>query len=960
MSAPSAVLFNQETNTYEEVPAEQVSAAIASGKFTASGATTETQADGGVVTRPVEQLGAAATQGEREAGAVNAARAAAARREHQKELDSDAALTFAEGIGDALTVGLVHGTREEDELRREADSGSALLGQLAGTALGLALPVGPVKWVTKGGEALGGGIARTLLGEAETGFRGVVTAGLKESAANAALMAATAFGHQVTDAVLADKPFAGEAIANEAGMGALLGFGFGFGGSAFGQLAKGSRAAVEASGVALKESRAALDAVHDLTRGWDSAVEEHASRVGVLKVLSDDGHIPSDMHVDRSAALRQAERARDALREIDSEAALGGDKAEYQKWRNAVEKYQDAVTNLNERMTPSPLERAHANKVNLGESPNGAGAQVHPMDIDRFMADNGFRSPMADELNKAMTPEARAAYERIHGRPFEDLPGTKSVGETPVGEENLGGQKTPTSELGTNPGGRARRPAAEAPNTIVDHTNPTMELDNTRLNDTIVDPRLERFERSPARVKSPRDTVIEAEGRTVMPREVLEAGERPIPKAETGQDFVESTKRQFQLPEGRPTEPRGRAASSDGKKAVRDYLNGWFRDFDKSPRVGVADELHARLQQALDSIAKAGGSRLDSAGALELLKSMGLKNATSPLGLRLDQVWSLGQIGRFAADEARGVASPLRKGLMGRLQTYAAGRVGKAVGGALLGGSVGGPVGAILGMAAASAGFAGKAASTAGKLMTEVAKVGEALLKGRRATVAARAVAGNRPYQYDDQGPIKDPVERIIALQRLAGNPDLIRARVMKQVGDVSLTSPEMSQHMVQTVANQLQVIAKSAPAIMFTPLGKPVTPTGTALQKFYDMENAMHDLPGVLDAIAKGTASSTQLRALQLGFPAVHAELARGILPMREALEKLEEAKLRTIEKVLGMPLTRATADPKITARFQGNWTVDPGTPKPAQAFKIRADKPTAAQSASGDRAPGNERIAR
>jgi hypothetical protein len=260
-------------------------------------------------------------------------------------------------------------------------------------------------------------------------------------------------------------------------------------------------------------------------------------------------------------------------------------------------------------------------------------------------------------------------------------------------------------------------------------------------------------------------------------------------------------------------------------------------------------------------------------------------------------------------------------------------------------------------------GFAGKAAATAGRLVQQVATTAEALLKGRRATVATRAALGNRPYQYDDEGPINDPVQRIISLQRLAGNPDLVRARVIKQVGDVAVTSPEMSQHMVDTVTNQLQVIARSAPAIMFTPLGKPVKPTGTALQKFFDMENAMHDLPGVLNAVANGTANATQIRALQLGFPAVHAELARGILPMKEALERLEEAKLRTIEKVLGMPLTRASADPLITARFQGNWAVDPGpsAQRPAQAFKITADKPTAVQSmSSGDRAPGNERIAR
>jgi hypothetical protein len=903
MPSPSAVLFNHETNAYEEVPAEQVSAAIASGKYTATGASTSTEADGGVVTRPVEQLGAAATQGERDAGAVIAARAAGQRREVQKGLDSDGALTFSEGIVDALTVGLVHGTRDEDELRREADGGSALLGQLAGTALGLGLPVGPVKWLTEGGEALGGGIARTLLGEAQTGFKGLVTAGLKESAANAALMAATAFGHQVTDAVLADKPFAGEAIANEAGLGAMLGFGFGFAGSAFGQLAKASRGAVEASGVAVKESGAALDSVQALTRQWDNVVEQHAQRLGVLKVLAEEGHIPDNILPERTAVLRQAERARDALRAVDADVALAGDAKEYAKWRDAVENYQEVVGVLDRKMAPSLRERFGPPKI-LGESPNSAGPQIHPLDTDQVMADKGFRSPMSMELDAGMrnptgkslagitSEQLHADYERIYGHPFEETPGAS--GEVLRGEENLGGKKTPTSSLETNPGGRGRQAQPSE---------------------------------------------------SAMPREVLEAGERPIPQAETGQDFVESTKKRVAQPTG------------EGKQAVRSYMNDWVREFDSRPRVSTTDQLQASLQEALDKLK---GSRLDSAGSLEVTKSLGLKEATSPLGQRLDQVWSLTKIGRLAADEARGVKTALRGGLANTLKRYAVGKAGRAVGGAILGGSMGGPIGAILGMAAASAGFAGKAASTAGKLMTEVAAVGEALLKGRRATIATRAVMGNRPYQYDDEGPIKDPVQRIITLQRLAGNPDLIRSRVMKQVGDVSLTSPEMSQHMVNTITNQVQVIAKSAPAIMFTPLGKPIPPTGNALQKFYDMENAMHDLPGVLDAIAKGTASASQIRALQLGFPAVHAELARGILPMKEALERLEDAKLRTIEKVLGMPLTRATADPTITARFQGNWTVDPGTPKPAQAFKITADKPTAAQAAGGDRAPGNERIAR
>jgi hypothetical protein len=966
MPGPSATLFNHDTNTYEEVPAERVNDAISSGRYTATGASTETQALGGTVVRPLAQMGAAGIQGESPAEGVSALRAAGARREEQVSANSDKVLSFVEGAGDALTLGLMHGTSQEDELRREADSGAALLGQLVGTAAGLAFP-GPIKGATAGGEALGRGIARALLGEVETGFRGVVTRGLAEAGANASLMAASAFGHQITDAVIADKPFAAEGIASEAGVGALLGFGAGFAGSAFGKLAKASRGAVEASGIAVKESRAALDAVADLTRNWDDVVEQHAQRVGVLNVLSEEGHIPNDFAGVRTSALRDAEKARDALRAIDPERAFSGESKPYQSWRDAVERYQTAVDRLDESMTPSPLERAHANKVTPGSLDDVYKPPVAPVDMDAAMADKGFRSPLSSELDKGMQgagsdwthlkgasgEELRAKYRDIYGRDFEGTPGVHS-GTT--GEENLGGKQTATSEAGTNPGVR-RRPSPQGGPLV-----PVSEggVPGAPAADTVVDARLDRFERSPAKARAPRDTVIDASGQTVGPRQVLRAGEPPAIAAETGADFVNAANREAEraAPAGTGEIPSNiPAGSGEGKKAVRDYLNNWFREFDAKPRVGIGDQLKVRLTEALDSISRVGGSRLDSAGSLGLLESLKIREASSPLGQRLDQVWSMGQAGKFAADEARGVKTPLRTGLAASLKRYAARAGGRAIGGAVLGGAVGGPAGAILGMALTSAGFAGNAAATAGKLMKQISLVGEALLKGTRATMAVRAVAGNRPYQYDDTGPIKDPVQRLMAVQRMAANPQAIRARVAKQLGDLNLTSPEIAQHLAETTVNHVTAIAASGPAVMMTPLGQPIKPSGTAMQRFFDFENAMHDLPALLAAVANGTANDAQLKALRIGYPAVHAELVRNVLGQEQRMDSLETAKLKSMERVLGVPLTRASAEPLLTARLQSNWEAPKPAPKPAQAFKITATKPTPAQSASGDRAPGNER---
>lgn len=959
MPGPGAVLFNHETNSYEEVPGEQVSAAISSGKYTSSGGSTSTQGTGGAVARPVEQLGAAGSQGETDAGAINATRAAAQRLEERRQLSSDAVLSFVEGVGDAATLGLLHGASEEDELRREADSGSALLGQLVGTALGLKFP-GPIRGVTAGGEKLGEGIARALLGEAETGFHGVVTRGLQEAGANAALMAASAFGHQITDSVIADKPFAAEAIASEAGYGALLGFGLGFAGSSFGQLAKASRGAVEASGVAIKESKAALDAVSELSRQWDDVVEQHAQRVGVLKVLAEDGHVPSDLHESRAGNLRRAAQARDALKAMDPVRALGGDGGEFQKWRNAVEEYQAAVVRLDDSMTPSMVERAHGSPVSLGSGADLGRPPLAHLDLDAEMADKGFRSPMSSELDHAMSGGAqageqagkpwtemkdasgadlRAKYRDIYGRDFEETPGIAGHAPegAPLGSENLGGKVTPTSDIGTNPGVK-RRPS-----------QPPIE------SDTVVDPRVERFNKQPAKYRSPNDTVIDVTGQTVGPREVLKAGDAPAAQAETAADFVGTSKKELLgLPAGESEAPSG---AGDGKKAVRDYLNNWFREYDSKPRVGLGDQLKTRLTQALDDIAKVSGGRLDSAGSLALLKALGIKESTSSLGQRLDQVWSLGQAGKYAADESRGIKTPLRRGLLEQIQRYATHKGARMVAGAMFGGAVGGPMGSIIGIAITSAGFAGRAAAAAGKLVQMVATAGDALLQGRRATLVARAVLGNRPYQYSDEGPITDPVQRIIDVQRMAANPQAIKARVMHQLGDLALTSPDVAQHLLDTTTKNIQAISASAPAIMLSPLGRPIKPSSTALNRFLDFENAMHNLPDILSAIAGGYATEAQIKALHIGYPAVHAELVRRTLGQDTKLDALEEAKLKTVERVLGVPLTRSSQDPTITSRFQGNWASPTPADRPAQSFKITAPKPTPVQASGADRAPGNER---
>lgn len=916
-------LFNHETGAYEWVPAAGVAPALQSGKYTSEG-NVQSIANGGVVTRTPEQLSAAATQGEAGGQAVTAVEGAASRQASRVDANSDKVMTFAEGVVDALSLGFLHGTSEEDELRRQADSGTALLGQLTGTIVGLGTP-GLVSGVTKGGEALGKMVAKTLLKRGT----GAIARGVEEAAANAALMSATAFGHQITDAVIADKPFSAEVVAHEAGLGSVIGFGFGWLGSTFGKLARASRGAVEASGVASAEAGAALAGVRDITGVLDSAVETHAQRLGVLDVLAKEGHVPGEFMAGRKAALKEAESAKAELDKLSTDGAFTKGTKEYQGWRDAVERYDGAVRSLDEQMRPQMLEQAAMHPVELG-------ARVHPDYMPGGVAEaegremaakaagavpavdtmvSGGRSnwkgayDFADTtvahdpslvLDRGMTPELRAQYEVLHGKPYEEMPYS-----APKGEENLGGKSTPTSENATKPG--------STPNGLAS-------------------------------------------------QEVAGAGQPVVSPAENGVKFAESIKggtegAPITANPVEPGTPRPQEIASTGERsAIQQYMDNWIRESGSTARISPGDMVDARMSEVLDKLNGA-GSRMDSAGSLELGKAMNLKPAATTLGERLDQVWSMHQAGKFAADEARGVATPLRKGLIGALQRYAVRKAVRGALGAATGAAAGGPLGAILGYALTSAGFAGSVASASGKMMGAIAKTGEALLKGPRLKIAVRAIAGNRPYQYDETGPIKDPIQRILAVQRLAADPERLRTQVRNQLGDLVLMSPELSQSLEDTAIKQIQSISVSAPAIFFSPLGQPVAPTGTALRRFFEFENAVHNLPELLQSISSGAATEQQIRALHVAFPAAHAHLVRNIMSKVEVLQKMSAANLHGLENVLGIPLTRSGADPAFTMRMQTDWQSENNQPVgKAQALKITAPPPTPVQAGSSGKAPGNE----
>ncbi len=1012
-----AVLYNHGTQAYEFVPQDRLAAALDSGNYSAAGSTV-TRAEGGLVTRDVADLPAVATSGETVASDVMAGLAADERNERQLrayDTTQDKLATFGEAAIDAASLGFIRLPGEDLKISREVNSGSALLGQLAGFGVSMAIPGSPIARITEGGTKVGRAAARSILGaRAEVGAGKMLTRGLEEAAVGAGLMGASSFGHQLTDAIIEDKPFSAEALVQEVSLGGLMGLGAGVLAGGFSAIANRGAATAQ-GGLVSGVPSTALEQIGGVRRVMDEAVEAHAQRYGVIEVLANEGKIPGLYMEGRAQALKEAQKAAKALDSFDPVKAFDAGPKDYAKYRQAFERYQEAVRHLDDQMRPGSLERVRPVKPG---SPDAADDlfwrnQGRPQDEFQFApeAPSPFK-PFEENLGGKVTPssEAKTGAQRglAQGTPRlpKDLrPGTLQGGAPGPLPEGLPNpivnevdRASPFTELGTPPGqGPYVPPSAQLGGGFNPREFPSEMLDK----------RIQRRMDTDAWLGQdvhPHDQVLMRDGRilpakavdanaaqfdafrqklavdTVLPKPppMVEAvpaateatvgkgtvrlakGSRPGPTTTVADEALEAGSTVVDLP---PAKPR----VTPGQDAVRRYMDDWFAQAGAAgERVQPGDVVAARLQEALDNMAKVSGGRLNSVGALEIGEKMGLPAAKSSLGERMDQVWSLKQAAKMAADEARGVATPLGKSGRNEVADWVArrigGRIGAAAVGGMLGGPLGGAVGYAIGAAVASnyAGFAGRLASATGRVVQRVAEVGEVLLKGRRATMAARAVSGNRSYAYDDQGPIHDPVERIQTIRRLAADPDVVRAKVRTQLGDLVVTAPALAQAAEEQAVRQIQNLSIRAPAIYMSQLGVPINPSYNKLREWHEYENGTHDLEGLLTAIERGSATETQNLVLREQFPQAHAKLVEIALSDPERLRKLPTHLLRSVERVVGpaFPLTRASSDPAYVSRIQASWVPEPTQAPPAkpQALKITAPKPTPAQAVSSGRAPGNQ----
>lgn len=908
-------------------------------------------------------------------------------------------LTAAEGVLDMATLGIVRETGEEADIRREVNAGAALLGNAVGALL--PYPKLPVHVVTRAGESFGKRAARALVKDAE---RSVIARGMTEAGAGAAVMGAQSLGHHVMEAVIEDKDFAMEAVLDEAKLGGVLGLGTG---TILGILPKlANRSSIKAQGGFSGDAEPVRWAWRDAVDAYDGVIQEHAARIEAIREMRKEGVLNAfadDILPKRQAALLRAQRAREALRDValplDADPKLW---AQFQRQRDEL---FDAVDELDRVMRPSAAERAPVVQLRPGttlvdtplgprfaaeidDSPTLLEAQpAGAMAADRLArAENvtavGKRRPALPEPESSpsslpesppspVKPESPAPPIQKEATPevLQELMPANTVWDWKAGRQMLPEHLDEILE-----GARViyPHPQAMAADNMLhgDFTNqPLLKLRNgwffppatieanaeyfVKKFPDVVDPKIRRELkqqglREPEKLPDP-PTVVEAvpaaQINAVVDAAAKREAEAAARAAEKAQKAAEreaarqaraaeaSVKKAQKAAERAPTIVEDTAPTiydvpPDVKRAAaQKLLDDWIAAFRERP--APLDFAAARVQNVLDNLRKVSGGRLDSAVAVRFAEGAGIRPSSHPFGSALDQVWAMRRVGKMAADESRGVVTPIREGLQADLGALGIGLVADSP---------------LMALAARYVGFGARAAAAAGRLMAATTRAAERFLTAKRVRAVTWA-AQNRPYVYSDRGPIEDPVERIEEIRRLALNPAAIEARVEAAAEDLATVHPELVQMIKVKTQTQLAALAAAAPQIQYDATGRPLSPPAGEMRRFLEFENAIHDLQGILKAVEAGSPSPAQIRALQQGWPSVHARLVSTMLNP-DVVRRLSRARLRAVEAITGLPLTNAS-DPAFIQRQVQAW-VPPAPPQPMkpQAFNINPEPATPAAS--------------
>ncbi len=399
-STGGILVWDNEKGVPTYILREDYAAAISSGRYRAyDESVVRTQNAAGAVQADDPALGLAHIQGGQApvSGAADAAADVTARRRAAFDNFRDKAWTFAEGVADSFTLGLVKERGEAADIQRDVNSGSAFGGNMLGIATALLNPAAgaaavgkatgpitkviqgvgsvtgrtPLAKVMRGTQRLGDSASKKLLGEAVKGERAITTAGRRatsEVLSNGMDGMAFAAGHEMSDALLEPdkKPFAFENVTSTLYLDGAVGGVFGAGGALLGRARSSMRAkefitggegilnaSSDKSAIVMGKARQAVD-------GVGLALEKHVAKADAIDIIAAKEGGPEGIAwaKGRRESIDKARKTGERLKGIDIDAVLAGDdpKAVAQLLEH-IDEYSDAVVRLDSIDTPESIAR---------------------------------------------------------------------------------------------------------------------------------------------------------------------------------------------------------------------------------------------------------------------------------------------------------------------------------------------------------------------------------------------------------------------------------------------------------------------------------------------------------------------------------------------------------------------------------------------------------------------------
>lgn len=922
------------------VTANQLQAGIASGTLHAYG-NQQVSIGQGVTSRALspEDAAVAASMGQKQSYGIDQENEATAnkRRESLAGGGVESARQVFLGIVDGLSLGIIHPTGEQEQIKKEEHG----VANFVGNAISFALPgegeakaaagiaketgamaiakaakaVSPLGLVERGVNSLTHAIPEgtTLLGKAASGA-------VKEGIQGGLVGLAYSLGTQATDALTSDHQFSGEEAINQMTLGTVLGSVFGGAAGALKSAVKGQagiRALEDQQGLVNPKSGIS-QGVHAELKGaigeMDNLVNTHKATLDIVNGLDEKGDLLGTGldFKEHKIALKDAIAAKNEMAKYSVEDFTNPAKGDKQaiKAIEALDDYRTKAARLDKIMLPSDQQMAGV------FVPDGDEAFRFPAQKLNTEVPKPFEGPMAPEmprsagpadfkLDAAMTPERRAAYEQLHGRPYEDMPGTNPFKQEQHAPKGLESPPIPVEKireglvkLGVSPG----------------------EANGLSANQA-----WERLNNMPSKLRG---------------ADALSAVEPPGPANKMGQGFGANPHNPGNLRQSQGIGDIPLTASG-GNREVYDFLKT-LHSRDPQPLPG--DTAAVKIEGHLNKISEISQGQITAANALGAAERLGVK-ANTPIARQAAALYGLRQLAKESVSSARGDT-----------RSWFARRAAGMVGADIMGHGLG-PAGAVMGY---GLGQSANLAAMAGKAKRALIEAGDKILGKGHAGVIAKTIA-TTAYSYNGKEPTHSLRDRLEQLHYAVTDEKGTRSKIQNSFGDLAMSAPHVAASGEDTAFNRLKNLSIKAPA--FVMMGaRELAPTVQQQRQFENYEAATWDFPSLLKRISNGSATPMDYTALNEQHPQAQRNLLEYLIKnVQDTNGKIAAPVwvLRQIEKISGgtVSLTRAT-DPGFVARQQINaQSKPPQMVNKPQAFSSMSNSaPLSTHLGADGRAPGNQ----